>query len=287
MNFSDILTILEILISVVVGFYLAHWYNVRDTQHRAVKDYYINLLSNLQVDAEYIFHGVLDSTISGALMLSRIDDLDMALEGFDKDLRRALPIKLKELQVLIGDVMDELTNLNDINNHLNSQHVILGTEDRIVVRQLTKKAHQYFTVYINQININSGHHVWYELKSNFLNSIRYFRDHQVKVPLARALWSLLCAFWTRLLMSIVLVIIIFNIWKSYQRQAYYDEQEKKSLIEWRNGMMIEMKTYNSILKMIKDSIPNVRKEDVKSYYDCTFYRYDSCDSTIYVKVKSH
>ena len=34
-GFSDILTILEILISVVVGFYLAHWYSVRDTQHRA------------------------------------------------------------------------------------------------------------------------------------------------------------------------------------------------------------------------------------------------------------
>ena len=69
MSFSDILTILEILISVVVGFYLAHWYSVRDTQHRAVKDYYINLLSTLQVNCEYIFHGVLDSSISVLILM--------------------------------------------------------------------------------------------------------------------------------------------------------------------------------------------------------------------------
>ena len=148
MSFSDILTISEILISVVVGFYLAHWYSVRDTQHRAVKDYYINLLSKLQVECEKIFKRVLDSSISGAEMLSKIDDLDSALEGFDEDLRRALPIKLKKLQELIGDVTDKLTDLNDINEQLDQQHFHLGTTDRITVRQLSKEVHRYFGVYI-------------------------------------------------------------------------------------------------------------------------------------------
>ena len=284
MSFSDILTILEILISVVVGFYLAHWYSVRDTQHRAVKDYYINLLSTLQVNCECIFHGVLDSSISGAELLSKIDDLDSALEGFDEDLRRALPIKLKELQVLIGDVTDKLTDLNDINEQLDQQQFHLGTNDRITVRQLSKEAHRHFGVYINQININPGHHVWHELWSNIRNTFSFFKAHHSKFPILRTLWSLLCAFWTRLLMLSVLLLLIFGVWKLYQNQSLDDENEKNSLQEWRNSVIQEMKVHNGILEQIGDSLP-VRKEDVKNYHDCVFHRYDTCDSTIYKRVK--
>lgn len=282
MSFSDILTILEILISVLVGFYLAHWYSVRDTQHRAVKDYYINFLSDLQVECEFIFHEVLDSSMSGAEMLSKIDDLDSALEGFDEDLRRALPIKLKRLQDLIGDVTDQLTNLDDINVQLDDQHFNLGTNDRITVRQLSKEAHRYFGVYINQINVNQGHHVWHELKCNFHNSTEYYRDHHIKLPIIRTLWSLLCAFWTRLLMLAILLVLVFSVWKSYQRQSLSDENEKKSMLEWRNGVLREMYIHNTILNGIKDSIPG-NNRDEKYYYDCIFHRYYTCDSTLFLK----
>lgn len=255
MSFSDILTILEIIISVVVGFYLAHWYSVRDTQHRAVKDYYINLLSNLQFNCEYIFHGVLDSSISGVELLSKIDDLDSALEGFDEDLRRALPIKLKELQVLIGDVTDKLTDLNDINEQLDQQQFYLGTNDRITVRQLSKEAHRHFGVYINQININPGHHVWHELWSNIRNTFSFFKAHHSKFPISRTFWSLMCAFWTRLLMLFILLLFLFGVWKSYQDQSLNDENEKNCLQEWRNSVIQEMKMHNAILEQIGDSLP--------------------------------
>lgn len=284
MSFSDILTILEILISVLVGFYLAHWYSVRDTQHRAVKDYYINLLSGLQAKCEFLFHGVLDSSMSGAEMLSRIEDLDSALEGFDEDLRRALPVKLKKLQDLIGDVTDKLTNLNDINVQLEQQHFNLGINDKITVRQLSKEAHRCFGIYINQININQGHHVWHELRCNFRNSTEYYRDHHIMFPLVRTLWSLLCAFLTKLLMLIVLLVLIFCVWKSYQRQVKSDENEKKSMLDWRKGVLREMVNHNTILDIIKDSIP-APNEDIKNYYDCVFHRYDTCDSTLFVKEK--
>lgn len=284
MSFSDILTILEILISVVVGFYLAHWYSVRDTQHRAVKDYYITMLSNLQADCESIFHGVLNSSISGAELLSAIDDLDSALEGFDEDLRRALPIKLKKLQDLIGDVTDKLTDLNDINVQLYQQQFNLGINDRITVRQLSKEAHRHFGVYINQININPGHHVWHELWSNIRNTFSFFKVRHSTFPILRTLWSLLCAFWTRLLMLFILLLLIFGVWKSYRNQSLNEEDEKKSLQEWRNSVIREMKMHNAILEQIGDSLP-VRNEDVKNYHDCIFHRYDTCDSTIYKRVK--
>jgi hypothetical protein len=284
MSFSDILTISEILISVVVGFYLAHWYSVRDTQHRAVKDYYITMLSNLQADCEFIFHGVLNSSISGAELLSAIDDLDSALEGFDEDLRRALPIKLKKLQDLIGDVTDKLTDLNDINVQLYQQQFNLGINDRITVRQLSKEAHRHFGVYINQININPGHHVWHELWSNIRNTFSFFKARHSTFPILRTLWSLLCAFWTRLLMLFILLLLIFGVWKSYRNQSLNEEDEKKSLQEWRNSVIREMKMHNAILEQIGDSLP-VRNEDVKNYHDCIFHRYDTCDSTIYKRVK--
>ena len=60
--------------------------------------------------------------------------------------------------------------------------------------------------------------------------------------------------------------------------------KKNDLIKWREGVILEMKIHNAILEQIGDSIP-VKKEDVKNYYDCIFHRYDTCDSTIYKRVK--
>ncbi len=94
----------------------------------------------------------------------------------------------------------------------------------------------------------------------------------------------MCAFWTRLLMLFILLLLIFSVWKSYQDQSLNDENEKNSLQEWRNSVIREMKMHNAILEQIGDSLP-VRNEDVKNYHDCVFHRYDTCDSMIYKRVK--
>jgi hypothetical protein len=276
MSFSDILSILEILVSVFVGFYLAHWYSVRDSQHRAVKEYYIKLISGLQKECEKIFHGVLNSSISGDELLIKLADLDSALEGFDEDLRRALPIKLKPIQEQIGDVTDKLTDLDDINEQLKKRkNFNLGNSDRITVRQLSKEAHRFFGIYINQININQGHHAWHELCSNFRNTRSFYKDYKV----LRTFWSLFCVFFAKMLGFSILLILLFIGWKSYQSQSSKDEIEKTDLLKWRNDIIQEMKVHNGILKNIDDSI-SVKNEYVKNYYDCIFRRYETYDTTI-------
>lgn len=82
----------------------------------------------------------------------------------------------------------------------------------------------------------------------------------------------------------MLLLLLFGVWKLYQSQSLNDEIEKNDLIKWREGVIQEMKIHNAILEQIGDSIP-VKKEDVKNYYDCIFHRYDTCDSTIYKRVK--
>lgn len=284
MSFSDILNILEILITVVVGFYLAHWYSVRDSQHRAVKDYYIHLLSEYQKQAEAIFHGVLDSTISGSVLLSRIDDLDSALEGFDEDLRRALPIKLRPIQETIGDVMDDLTNLDDINAQLEGDVYHIGTNDRIVVRQLSQAAHSQFGIYINQININHGHHVWHEFLNNIRNTLDCYRNSSRWTLWMKVLWGLICAFWLRLLFVLLMILLGICVWKEYKHQMKVEDVEKKELREWRNDIRHEMKHHNTILNQFDKHYP-AAGNDTKNYYDCVFHRYDTCDSTIYKRIK--
>lgn len=284
MSLSDILTVLEILITVVVGFYLAHWYSVRDSQHRAVKDYYINLLSEYQKQAEEIFRGVLSSDVSGRTLLAKIDGLESALEGFDEDLRRALPVKLKPIQESIGDVMDELTNLNDINEQFDNEAYHLGTNDIISVRQLSRAAHRWFGIYINQININHGHHVWHELLNNVKNTIEYYRGSCLWKLWLKVLWGLVCAFWVRLLLSLLFILLCVHLWNAYQTHIVEDEAEKKEQREWRKTIIHEMHEHNRILDEFDKQHPTIGN-DTKNYYDCVFHRYDTCDSTIYERVK--
>lgn len=283
MSFSDILTILEILISVIVGFYLAHWYSVRDAQHRAVKDYYLGLLSGFQQDTEFIFHGILDSAMSGAALLAKIDDMESALEGFDEDLRRALSIKLPSLQVQIGDLFDELTNLRDINEQLENASFSLGTQDRIKTRQLSKEAHRCFAIYINQINVSPGHHAWHELKENIKTAVDYYKKNGSKHPIFRTIWGLICAFGVRLVAVMIFLLLVFGVWNSYKVQAEIDQQEKLEQRKWRNGVWRELNLHNTILNQFEKIRPEEKRE-IKNYYDCEFHRYDTCDSIIYERV---
>ena len=282
MEFSDILTIAEIFISVVVSFYLVHWYNVRDTQHRAVKDYYIQLLSEYQKTTEDIFQSVLDSQISASQVVSKVEDLDIALEGFDKDIRRALPIKLQEIQLQIGDLTDALTNLDDINEQFDYGFLFLGTSDRIAVRELRKKAHECFGIYINQINTSEGHHAWHDLKCSFKNSVDYFNYKGKTFPYPHALWDLIRANLLRIIALVLGLIISFLIYKSYQSYQKEKEVEEENQTRWRDGIIKEMKTHNEILEDIKNTSRDIHS-DTKNYYNCVFHRYDTCDSTIYFK----
>ena len=48
MTYSDLLSSISILTSIVFGFYITHWYSIRDSRTRVVKDYYIEQVKGIK-----------------------------------------------------------------------------------------------------------------------------------------------------------------------------------------------------------------------------------------------
>ena len=50
MSLSDFLAILDIIVTVLIGFVITHMVSVRDSRTRAIKDYYIQELAEIKRD---------------------------------------------------------------------------------------------------------------------------------------------------------------------------------------------------------------------------------------------
>ncbi len=251
MEFSDLISLLEIVFSFVVGFYLVHWYSVRDSRNQVLKESFLSNLTKIQGLTDDLFESLQNGKLNWKNMISNISYIDRSLEGFDRDLRVAFPFKRKELQLLIGDITDELTNLEFINNQSRQRHFNVPPEKKGKVRELGLKAHSAFCEYLAMINESPSYGVLHRLKTNYINSVDFYRTKKAKHPQLKTLRDLLCLFAFRLL--IVIVIILFSSYIIYRYTTYSKVQEESLLNEqkWKEQLLLEIKDQNRLIDSLR------------------------------------
>lgn len=55
MTIADFLTFVGIVVSIVFGFIITHFYSIRDTRTRVLKDYYIEQVKNIKGRVDHFF----------------------------------------------------------------------------------------------------------------------------------------------------------------------------------------------------------------------------------------
>lgn len=217
MALSDILSIIEILVTIIVGFFIAHWASVRDSQHRAIKDFYISLLQEIQKD----IHDAFDELISGKAparnFVSWYNSHSFRIEDWDNGLRNVFIIRSKLLSKTLDDAYSEITNLEDFNNHLEDRGNNMHWENignLAAVKGWQKILDTEIDRYIYLVNKASVHGYFYNEHSMFKSDISYYlnKGKNKKLACFKSLGYRLWANKIRILVivSIVLLVIILS-----------------------------------------------------------------------------
>ena len=128
MSLSDFLTLVNIAITLIVGFYLTHWFSVRDSRHRALKDFYIDEVKSLSDEIGETFRKLKSGGITGEQFVQWFGLIERRLEILDKDIEEAFPIFSVSIYNPVFEAHRVISNSEDFNNFFRVEHHIYNAE---------------------------------------------------------------------------------------------------------------------------------------------------------------
>lgn len=109
MTYSDLLSSISILTSIVFGFYITHWYSIRDSRTRVVKDYYIEQVKGIKGRVDKFFHQVAWGQKSARYIISWNKHIDLDIDSIDNGVRKVLDIHIASFGDLLATFYQEIT----------------------------------------------------------------------------------------------------------------------------------------------------------------------------------
>ncbi len=182
MSFSDILALLEILVTILFGYYITHWVSVRDTRTRSVKDLYLNQLSDIKKRVDTFFDDLFAGKLNGRTIAYWYGNQQNSLTCFDDGLRLALPIRKVKLEDIVNEIHETITGSEYFNDNFNQEKYELTNEECAKMLALKNKVDKSFNEYVVQINNSRQYYVWENLKHNYMFDLEYFRSIEAKWP---------------------------------------------------------------------------------------------------------
>ena len=110
LSISNLIAIIELFVTIFVGLYLTHWFNVKDTKTRALKDCYIQQIQNIKKDLDDFFDKLFENKVSGKDVVCWYEIERLKLECFDSGMLDSLPVRFEKLLDVVQSV--DSTNLN-------------------------------------------------------------------------------------------------------------------------------------------------------------------------------
>ena len=92
MAISDYLSIIDILITILVGFVISHMVSLRDSRNRAIKDYYIKELSELKTEISSFYSDLLKDKLSAPEIIAWHQTIRNRIYCFDKSLNEVFDL---------------------------------------------------------------------------------------------------------------------------------------------------------------------------------------------------
>lgn len=217
MEIADILTFTGIVVSIVFGFYVTHFYSIKDTRTRVIKDYYIEQIKAVKGRVATFFHTVAFGKSSFNKVVSWYEHVSIDIKGIDKGVRKSLDLQIAELSDVLDRYYGEITNWEDYNNQYSSSHYVPITVHKARLLQMKYEIDEFFNDYISHINHANNYPIWIIQYRRIKQSYHYYRDKGYTFFLSLCLsvweriekhfWELVIAF----IMAIAVVYLVRNI----------------------------------------------------------------------------
>ena len=94
MVLSDFLAIIDILVTVLIGFVITHMVSVRDSRTRAIKDYYIQELADIKSEINEFYSNLFKGELSSQEIIGWYSAIRNRIDNFDNAVRKTFKIQI-------------------------------------------------------------------------------------------------------------------------------------------------------------------------------------------------
>lgn len=206
MSVSDYINLLAIIVAIVVGFFITHWYSVRDTRTRVIKDFYIEQIKSVKGRVDLYLRKLVWGKLSARQFINWYYNIDLDIQGLDNGLRYSLDIRKKELSKIIGDAYDVITNLEDFNNQFSASKIHLGVHDTEIVKKTISQLDDDINMYIAVVNHANTYGIFTVQKKKMAETQKYYEETGDKHPMLKAWQERLQKHWKEISVIIALFV---------------------------------------------------------------------------------
>lgn len=254
MSFSDILALLEILVTILFGYYITHWVTVRDTRTRSVKDLYLGQLTDIKKNVDKFFDDLFAGKLKGRTIADWYGHQQNALTCFDDGLRLALPIRKEKLEDIVNRIHEIITGSEFYNDNFKRSKYILTKDEQAKMLDLKNSVDKSFNEYVVQINNSRQYYFWETIRQNYLFDVEYFKVSEGKHPCWEAIKIRGLKLLPYLVAFIVVVLLVKGTYNSYKDNLAEEQQRQDAYSDCIERLIEKTDQLNTTLNAISGEI---------------------------------
>lgn len=180
MVLSDFLAIIDILVTVLIGFVITHMVSVRDSRTRAIKDYYIQELADIKSEINEFYSNLFKGELSSQEIIGWYSAIRNRIDNFDNAVRKTFKIYEARLTPKLFFNYKNITNSGDFNANFKQGKIKFKAATKIAIGKNQKQLYMLIERTLYDINnVRARDYIsrkWREFKSHYL----YYRISEKK-----------------------------------------------------------------------------------------------------------
>lgn len=183
MSLSDFLSILDIVITVLIGFVITHLVSVRDSRTRAIKDYYIQELASIKTEINLFYSKLYKGEYEAKDIIGWHTSIKNRVNSFDKAVRITFRLYDESLKERLFLNYKHITGSNDFNANYSNGKITFGGKAKRDIGQDERKLYLLIDRTLYDIN-NSRVRDYIERKyQEFKSHYYYYRTVEKKTKI--------------------------------------------------------------------------------------------------------
>jgi hypothetical protein len=285
MSVSDYLTFIGLLITIFIGFYVTHWYSVRDTRTRAIKDYYIDQIRAIKGRVDSQLHKFVYGGGNARYFIKWYSGIELDIKAIDDGLRKCLDLRTRNLSDSILDAYDVITNLDSFNSCYQNNRVTLSTSDILTTSDSIAKVDNEINELINAVNQANPYVIWRSQIKKIQANYRYYKNvRHSRFALIRSIGERIEKHLFEAIFGIAFVIAIICFFPESDKEQQKLEQKLDAVVKELRGIHRDQDSISIDIDNFSHRYsPSL--QNIKTFSNSSFFQADNIDSVKVTVVK--
>lgn len=251
MDLSNFLAILDIVVTVFIGFVITHMVAVRDSRTRSIKDYYIQELANIKSEINDFYSKLFNGKLSSRDIIGWNSSIKNRVDNIDNAVRKTFRIYEAPLAKRLFRSQKFITGTDDFNASFNQEYIEFSAPTKKKISDKQKELYMLIEQTLYDINnARTRDYVerkWLELKSHYFYYLKIEKkDSWVACLKIGRVWL-----WSQKSNILVLVALLVVGYVLSMNVGGMLKNEKDDLL--RKELIERMDTLNAIVEEMSKS----------------------------------